>query len=113
LLILFPFLVAGMLQWLKAVANYVVRNSEKKSRDDKADATELRTMLNKIQLEDGLLSRADFLEILLLSMKKVDPELLLALREGFQKATHSGSLDLTRAQLVESAVSAISEDVDE
>ncbi|KAL3910708.1 MAG: hypothetical protein SGARI_001991 [Bacillariaceae sp.] len=107
LLMMISLSIVGMLRWMTTIASWVAKNREKNSRPE-INATEMMGMLETLQLEDGLLTRADFLEILLLSMKKVDPELIFSLREGFQKATHSGSVDLTRAQLVESTMSGLS-----
>ena len=107
LLMIIPLAMVGMLRWMIIVANWVNKGETKSRTEETINAAELMGMLETLRLEDGLLTRADFLEILLLSMKKVDPELVIALREGFQNATHSGALDLTRAQLVESTMSAL------
>ena len=108
LLTTIPLLMFGMQRWMTTVASFVAKNGETKVQTkEKLNAAELMELMETLKLEDGLLTRADFLEIMLLSMKKVDPELIMALRDGFQKTTHSGSLDLTRAQLIESAMSAL------
>ncbi|KAL3934514.1 MAG: hypothetical protein SGARI_003351, partial [Bacillariaceae sp.] len=114
LLILIPVLTFGMLVWLTRVAIWVVQsfgsssNANGKGNTANLSADVLKGVMGSIQLQDGRLTRADYLEILLLSMKKVDPELVLALREEFQKTTHSGSLDVTRSELIESAAAAMS-----
>jgi hypothetical protein len=65
--------------------------------------SDLRDLLTAAQMEDGLLTRAEFLELILLAMKKVDPELIVALREGFDQVTQSGAIDLTRQEWLDAA----------
>ena len=70
-------------------------------------ASYLRGLLEATQVEDGLLTRADFLELTLLAMKKIDLQLLMTLREGYDQVTQAGSVDLTRKKFTDSAANAI------
>jgi hypothetical protein len=70
-------------------------------------ASYLRGILEAAQVKDGLLTRADFIEITLLAMQKIDLPLLLALREGYDQTTKAGSVDLTRKKFTDSAANAI------
>jgi hypothetical protein len=66
-------------------------------------SSDLKGLLEAAKMEDGLLTRAEFLEVILLAMKKVDPELIVALREGFDHVTLGGSIDRTRKEWVDAA----------
>jgi hypothetical protein len=111
MLLLIPLSLLVTLRWLIAIAAWTIQHSQapKTRRKDHISMQDLETLMERAELDDGLLTRADFLEMMLLSMKKVDPELVLALREGFQKVTQGGSVDMTRSQLVNSAIQALSD----
>lgn len=57
-------------------------------------------LLERARLEEGLLTRADFLEVMLLAMGRVDPDLIVDLRNGFDRVTQGGEIDLTRGEWV-------------
>jgi len=107
-LFLIPLLITFLLRWMVAVADQVVKSTSANpctflDCNDTLSSSDLMRLLEEAGMEDGLLTRADFLEIMLLAMKKVDPELLSTLRSGFEKVTHGGSVDLTRKQWVNAA----------
>jgi hypothetical protein len=103
--------LVAMLRYLTTIANWTVKNTQTKEMIsiENISLQDLVGLLEATKLEDGLLTRADFLEMMLLSMKKVDPDLIMSIREGFQKVTRGGSIDLTRTQLIESAMNALTE----
>jgi hypothetical protein len=110
-LLLIPLVLVAMLRYLTTIANWTVKNTQTKEMIsiENISLQDLVGLLEATKLEDGLLTRADFLEMMLLSMKKVDPDLIMSIREGFQKVTRGGSIDLTRTQLIESAMNALTE----
>ncbi|KAG7343239.1 ion channel [Nitzschia inconspicua] len=102
ILVLIPLALFATLRWVSAIACWAINSTASNMiAVDKMTDRDFETLLERAKLDDGLLTRADFLEIMLLSMKKVDPDLLMALREGFQKVTQGGSVDVTRSQLVQ------------
>jgi hypothetical protein len=56
-------------------------NNNNNNNTPSLTASYLRGILEAAQVEDGLLTRADFIEITLLAMQKIDLPLLMALRE--------------------------------
>jgi hypothetical protein len=136
-LMLIPLVIALVVRWLMYVANWVVviqsdcltaskievspvgsiigngtRQQQEQSNNNNNNtpsltASYLRGILEAAQVKDGLLTRADFIEITLLAMQKIDLPLLLALREGYDQTTKAGSVDLTRKKFTDSAANAI------
>lgn len=105
-----PLVLFVTLRWLATVAAWTMGSTDAANTfDNNMSAHDMTALLERAKLDDGLLTRADFLEMMLLSMKKVDPELVLALREGFEKVTQGGSIDMTRSQLVNTAMRDVSE----
>jgi hypothetical protein len=82
-------------------------NNNNNNNTPSLTASYLRGILEAAQVEDGLLTRADFIEITLLAMQKIDLPLLMALREGYDQITKAGSVDLTRKKFTDSAANAI------
>jgi hypothetical protein len=107
-LVLIPLLISLMLQWMIVVANWVVMKSSNQNdvpvlgnSNRKMTASELNSLLEQAKMKDGLLTRADYLEVVLLAMKKVDPDLLVALRDGFDQVSKGGSINLTLKEMGE------------
>jgi hypothetical protein len=123
-----PLAVAMMIRWWLAIAQWMIATTPVRSPThpqrafplDRAVAresttpalspTEVRDLLNRVQMEEGLLTMADFIEIMLLAMQKVDAQLILDLRRGFDCVTQGGAIDLTRLEWLDGAASRVSVD---
>ena len=99
-----PIAVAVMGHWLGVVANFIIegRSSRFRKRIRQREMT-LQDLECMDADGDGHVTRAEFLEFMLLAMDKVDKELIDELREHFNRwdATHSG--ELSKQDLVAAA----------
>jgi hypothetical protein len=90
-----PIAVATMGQWLAIVAKFIVdQRQEAFQRDFEVEGISLADLQAMDSDDDGNVSRADFLEFMLLAMSKVDKSLLEELRAHFDRldADRSGLL---------------------
>lgn len=113
-MVLIPLALALTARWLLVVAQWIetMENSRTpikadQTPDNSMSAQDVAGLLETAKMDDGLLTRADFLEVMLLAMKAVEPDLLLELRKGFDRVTHDGSIDLTRKEWIEAAAQAM------
>jgi len=110
-----PSCLALKIRWMSTVSNLInhpkwAAHSEK-TENGPISKAEVSRLLQSAKMDDGLLTRADFIELMLLAMKKVDPDLLIELREGFERATRYGSIDMTRKEWIAKATNALDEPI--
>jgi hypothetical protein len=99
-----PLAVAAMTQWLGLVANFIIDGRSAQFRRQLQERELTQKDLDIMDVNgDGQVSRAEFLEFMLLAMKKIDNDLVEELRHHFDKLDADGTGELSRADLVAGA----------
>jgi hypothetical protein len=99
-----PIACGAMGQWLGIVANFIIGGRQAKFRENLGNRELTQRDLDIMDEDgDGLVSRAEFLEFMLVAMNKIDTELVNDLRSHFNKLDTDGTGELSRQDLLEAA----------
>ena len=99
-----PLAVGAMGHFLTIVANWIIDGRQKRFRDNFANKDLTMQDLDVMDSDgDGNVSRAEFLEFMLVAMNKVDQELIDELKTQFQRLDNDGSGALSRDDLISAA----------
>lgn len=100
-IVFIPLAVGATGHVLSIVANWIIDGRQKQFRDELATRELTLKDLDIMDADrDGRVSRAEFLEFMLVAMNKVDQELLDELKEHFQRLDKDNSGSLNRADLI-------------
>ena len=107
-IVFIPLAVGCMGQWLSILANWIVesRSSSLIKRTLQQQARQQLTLADLDLMDgdkDGTVSRAEFLELMLVAMNKIDKDLLETLREYFDRLDVDGTGTLTKEDLLQVA----------
>ncbi|GKY91610.1 hypothetical protein MPSEU_000132900 [Mayamaea pseudoterrestris] len=102
--IFIPLIVATTAQWMKFIAKHIIDKRSKKFRRAMASR---ELSYEDLQLMDddgdGNVTRAEFLEFMLLAMGKVDKKLIEELRKHFARIDTDNNGCLCKSELIENA----------
>ena len=99
-----PLACGTMGQWLGVVANWIIEGRSARFRKQMGNRELTQRDLEIMDINgDGVVSRAEFLEFMLVAMNKIDQELVDELRDHFNKLDVDGTGELSRDDLVEAA----------
>jgi hypothetical protein len=99
-----PLAVGSMGVWLGNIANWIMeaRSSQFRRQLREKDLTQ-RDLDIMDENQDGHVTRAEFLEFMLVAMNKIDERLVQELRQHFDQLDYDGTGDLTREDLITAA----------
>lgn len=99
-----PIAVGAMGVWLSGVANIIVESRSARYRKSMIMKELTQHDLDIMDRDgDGIVTRAEFLEFMLVAMNKIDQNLVDDLRSHFDQLDADGTGELTRDDLVEVA----------
>ena len=99
-----PLVVLFMTHWLGFFANYIIESKNERFRTqfELRDLTEADLSAMDVS-GSGKVTRAEFLEFMLVAMNKIDFELVDELSEYFQTLDVDGNGEISRDDLIENA----------
>lgn len=101
-----PMACAATGQWLGVVATWIIDGRQRQFWKSRMAETRELTQRDLDIMDDngdGLVSRAEFLEFMLVAMNKIDQELVTDLRRHFDKLDTDGTGELSRDDMLEAA----------
>jgi len=103
-LLFIPIAVGAMGVWLGGVANIIVESRSARYRRNMGMKELTQHDLDIMDSDhDGVVTRAEFLEFMLVAMNKIDQDLVNELREHFNRLDVDGTGELTKEDLIEVA----------
>ena len=103
-IVFIPLAVASMGHWLSLVASWIMEGRSARHRKKLARRELTQRDLDIMDEDgDGQVTRAEFLEFMLVAMNRVDKELIDELRDHFDRLDVDGTGTLSREDLVENA----------
>jgi Ion channel/EF hand len=103
-LVFIPIAVGAMGVWLSSVANIIVESRSARYRKDLSMKELTQQDLEIMDRDgDGTVTRAEFLEFMLIAMNKIDQQLVEELRKHFDRLDIDGTGELTKNDLIQAA----------
>ena len=103
-IVFIPLAVASMGHWLGLIASWIIEGRSARHRKKMYGRELTQRDLDIMDVDgDGQVTRAEFLEFMLIAMNRIDKDLMNELRDHFDRLDVDGTGTLSREDLVENA----------